>query len=374
MKTSFKSTRLPLLIRVLVSSLVVLTCVWGVASWSVQVREIPGDRRPQWRVQIQEIPRAPAPMRPYPPPDVSPAEFDRWMKELSNWGRWGKDDQIGTANLITAAKRKQAAALVKEGISVSLAPLPLTEETLDAGEPLQVDFGYTISRTGRTGPEKYRGVRDLWAWSVHGGSLPHIDAVCHTWYKGRMYNGFSGEKEVSKERGCAKSGIQNLRKGITTRGILIDIPRMKGVPYLEPLTPIFPQDIEAWEKKAGVKVTSGDAILLRTGRWARRAKEGPFKDHAGFHALVAPWLKARDVAVIGSDAESDLGGPLPGTEARPIHTFAIVGLGATLLDELDLEELAETAATLDRWEFLLTVAPLPVQGGTGSPINPIATF
>jgi kynurenine formamidase len=164
---------------------------------------------------------------------------------------------------------------------------------------------------------------------------------------------------------------------VITRGILIDIPRLRGVPYLEPGDAVYTQDIEAWEQKAGVKAGAGDAVILYTGRWARRAKLGPWRlpgPVAGFHVSVARWLKQRDVAIVGSDAATDV------TPARfdglfePLHHFLIAGLGAPILDALDLEALAQTAATLKRWEFMLTVAPIPVTGGTGGPINVLATF
>jgi kynurenine formamidase len=149
------------------------------------------------------------------------------------------------------------------------------------------------------------------------------------------------------------------------------------VPFLEPGTPVFPEDVEAWEKKAGVKVSSGDVIFLRTGRWARRAKVGPWaiaKQAAGFHASIAPWLKARGVAMMGSDAAADVTPSMVEGVALPVHVLAIVALGMNLFDNQDLEAVAETAAKLNRWEFMLSVAPMPVQGGTGFPVNALAIF
>jgi kynurenine formamidase len=368
----------------LTSSLALLTCVlsclWGYASWTVQ--------SPQMGQSLQgPDPQAP----PYPPPVVTAAEFDRWMKELSNWGRWGKDDQLGAVNLITAAKRKQALALVREAILVSLAHAPLAEKAVDVASPFERDTALTVinsagnavavpvspserdaSGAGGVTIARIMGARDRYSVSYHGKGQSHIDALCHFFYKGQMYNGFS-YKEITKQGGCGKNDIRTLHSGIMTRALLIDIPRLKGVPYLEPYTPVYPKDIEAWEKKVGIKVSAGDAILLRTGRWARRAKIGPFAYFAGYHVTVAPWLKSRDVAILGSDVSQELDIPLPAIE-YPIHTFAVAGLGAVLLDNLDLEAVAETAARLNRWEFMLTVAPIPVEGGTGSLINPIATF
>jgi kynurenine formamidase len=157
-----------------------------------------------------------------------------------------------------------------------------------------------------------------------------------------------------------------------TRGILLDIPRLKGVPYLEPGTKVYIEDVEAWEKKAGIKVSPGDAVFLRTGRWTRRAKMGPFANFAGFDASFAPFLKQRDIALIGSDAVLEAGN-VPGFPLG-VHAVALVAFGVNIFDNADLEALAETAARLNRWEFLLMAAPVRVTNGTGSPINPIAVF
>src|SRR5207248_2101916 len=145
--------------------------------------------------------------------------------------------------------------------------------------------------------------------------------------------------------------------GIVTRGILMDIPRLKGVRYLEPGTPIYPEDLEAWEKRAGVKVGSGDVIFIRTGRWARRAEKGPWdisKNSAGLYASCMKWLKARDVAMLGSDAASDvMPSRVEGVE-QPIHQLMLIALGTPIFDNCDLEALSEATNQRRRWEFLLT--------------------
>lgn len=307
------------------------------------------------------------------------AEFNQMADQISNKGRWGKDDQLGSVNLITESKRKQAAGLVRAGVSVGMAHIPLTEKAADNPSP----FGFTFTGGG-----------DSWAVSYHGYAHSHMDAIgCHILYQDKMYNG-EARTEKGSPAGCEKGGIQNLRNGVVTRGILIDIPRLRNLPYLEPGTPVFVEDIEAWEKKAGVKVSSGDAIFLRTGRWARREKLGPWlaggggrgrggdggaapvagAGVAGFHASVAPWLKARGVALVGSDAVSDVTPSLVEGVPLPVHTLALAVLAINLFDNLDLEAVGATAARLNRWEFMLSAAPLPVQGGTGGPLNPLAIF
>jgi kynurenine formamidase len=291
------------------------------------------------------------------------AEFDVMFQQIKNWGRWGKDDELGSANLVTPAKRKQAIALARTGESVSLAHNVLTERAEDNASP----FEHTMNRGFTT---------DTYRVSYHGYAHSHVDALCHILYKDQTYNGYA-RADVNTEKGCTKLGIQNLKNGIITRGILIDMPRLKGVPYLEPGTAIYVEDLEAWEKRAGVKIASGDAILLRTGRWARRAAVGPWvvgQSAAGLHASVAPWIKARGVAFVGSDAAEDVVPSMVEGINLPIHTLLITALGINLLDNQDLEAVGETAAKLNRWEFMLTIAPVPVTGGTGFPLNALATF
>ena len=290
-------------------------------------------------------------------------EFDALFQQVKNWGRWGADDELGAANLVTPATRRRAVQLAKEGLTVSLAHNALTEKAEDNGSP----FEHTMLRGFNM---------DNYRVSYHGYAHTHIDALCHILYKDQTYNGYAREV-VNTEKGCMKLGIQNLKQGFVVRGVLLDIPRLKGVPYLEPGVAVYQEDVEAWEKKAGVKIGPGDAVLLRTGRWTRRDKVGPWsvgQNAAGFHASIATWLKARDVAFVGSDVGLEVTPTLVEGVALPTHTLVITALGINILDNHDFERLSETAARLGRWEFMLTINPFPVAGGTGSPLNTIATF
>jgi kynurenine formamidase len=155
----------------------------------------------------------------------------------------------------------------------------------------------------------------------------------------------------------------------------MDIPRLKGVPYLEPGTRIYVEDLEAWEKKARFKVGPGDALWIRTGRWQFEKKNGgPGKAFAGLDPSVLPWLKKRDVAFIGGEDSQDATPPLPGLPPLAVHDFCLVTLGVHTLDNANLDALAEVAAAQNRWEFMLVLAPLAVPNATGSPFNPIAAF
>jgi kynurenine formamidase len=294
---------------------------------------------------------------------VNADEFDRLFQQVKNWGRWGADDQLGSVNLITPEKRKQALSLAKTGQTVSLVHNLLTEKADDNTSPFEhtMNPGFNM---------------DTYRVSYHGYSHSHMDALCHILYKEQTYNGYA-RAVVNTEKGCTKLGIENLKQGLVTRGVLIDIPRLKGVPYLEPGTAVYQEDVEAWEKMSGVKIAPGDVILLRTGRWARREKLGPWavgRSAAGFHASIIPFIKARGVAIVGSDDAAEVTPSMVEGVALPVHTLLITALGVNILDNQDLEAVAEVAAKLRRWEFLIAINPLAVTGGTGSPMNTLAIF
>jgi kynurenine formamidase len=300
---------------------------------------------------------------------VTGADVERWMASLSNWGRWGKDDQRGTLNLITPEKRKAAAAHVTEGVTFSLAR-PAIKEAIDDSPA----FFHRMVALPKEGQD-VASAADEYSVRYHGFTVTHLDGLCHLTYKGHMYNGFS-VKELT-EAGARKLGVENFRNGIVTRCILMDMPRHLGVPYVEGARAIYPEDLEAWERKTGVKVESGDAVLIRTGRWARRQAKGPWpimKGSAGLHASCLPWLRQRDVALVGSDLALDvMPSGVDGFEL-PVHWVCGVAMGCPILDNCDLEKLGEEAAARKRWAFMLTVAPLVVEGGTGSPVNPLAMY
>jgi len=291
-------------------------------------------------------------------PEITDAQVNQWMEELSNWGRWGSDDELGTVNLITPAKRRAALALATTGEVVSLS-LPISIVPPPDNPDSTAAFT-TLSVTNI--PSGFLMERQQVAF--HGSTVSHLDALCHAHHEGKIYNGHALD-EVFDENGCSRMGISGLAGGIVTRGVLLDIPRLKGLDALESGTHVYPEDIEAWERRTGVTVSAGDAIFLRTGRWKN-------DNRSGYDITVAPWLKQRDVALIGSDGTQDVG-QIPGT-VLPFHKLVLVALGANIFDNMDLEALSETADRLNRWEFLLVAAPIPNPGGTGSPLNPLAIF
>jgi len=298
------------------------------------------------------------------------ADVERQITELSNWGRWGKNDQKGALNLISPQKRVEAARQVKLGISVSLARLAEEKRDVDNPNP----FIQRMLSIGRDVGSPW--AVDNYSVSYHGYAHTHMDALCHLFYRGRLYNGYTHDS-VTKD-GANKLSIHSQKQGIFTRGVLIDVPRMRGLEYLEPKTAIYPEDLDAWEKKMGIRVNRGDVVFIRTGRWARRDALGPWdvsKDGlAGLHASCARWLKKRDIAMLGSDSASDVIPSQIEGITHPVHLLMLHAMGVHIFDNCDLEELGHVTAKLKRWEFLLTASPIPVKGGTGSPLNPIASF
>jgi kynurenine formamidase len=301
-------------------------------------------------------------------------DFHRAMKELSNWGRWGNDDELGAANLITPAKRKQALALAKEGLAISLAHDIVQEKAADAQNILERVLG-DVRPTGTTDRYQYTG-------TYHGVIHSHLDAVdCHVMSEGKGYNGRSME-DITAAGGCPKGNINALKDGVVTRAILFDATRLPGKAtpqgWLDPGTAIHREDLEALEKLERVKVSAGDVILLYTGRWKRRAALGPWPNTTGFagwHSDVAYFIKERGVSFIGGDGPNDVTPTgLPPTINIPLHQLALVAMGVSIFDNLDFERAVEQARRLNRYEFLFTAAPLRIDMGTGSPLNPLAIF
>jgi kynurenine formamidase len=287
-------------------------------------------------------------------------------QELSNWGRWGPDDQLGALNLITPEVTATAVATVRSGTTVSCArPLPTNPSPENPNPVAHHMIGTATEGWGA----------DYFAIASHGYATSHLDALCHIFYEGKIYNGYPCETVTA--HGATKLGIHHLKSGIVSRGVLIDVPAQRGVDALAPSEPIFPEDLEAAEAASGVTVRSGDILLVRTGRWRWQEEHGAWNPHdglAGLDASCLEWLRARDVALLGSDGVSDV---MPsGVEGigLPVHEVALVAMGLHLLDNLDLEELSRACISEGRWEFLLTVAPLILYRGTASPVNPIAVF
>jgi kynurenine formamidase len=309
--------------------------------------------------------------------EPSAEDLARIFEQVKIWGRFGPDDERGALNFVSDAKRAAAAALVREGHAVSCSrelpvepssenPRPAQHHMLRAGDAAAMPGGAAFTSTG-----DYIGV------AFHGMATSHLDALCHVLVGGRMYNGF-GAGEV-KSTGAQRCSVMVARDGIVSRGVLLDVPRARGVRWLEPGERIRRSELDATERAANLRVEEGDVLLISTGRDARRAALGPWDPVgvglAGLHPECIPWLHERRIAVLGADGVSD---PFPASEVPgwpiPVHQCCLVAMGVHLLDNLALAELADACAARRRSEFLFVVAPLRVAGATGSPVNPLAIF
>ncbi len=305
---------------------------------------------------------------------VSVEEFEEIFESIKNWGRWGADDERGALNLITPDKIRQSGATIKAGRTISCAaPMPTTPD-VDNPTPVMNLMLRAADMTPSDAP--FGGNVDYLMTPVHGPANTHIDAFCHIIYKGKLYNGV--DASTVKSTGAEALSISaTAANGIVSRAILLDIPRLKGLDWLEPGSFVMNADLEAAEAAAGVRVESGDILLIRNGARTYRGVHGGTtmaeRTVPGLHPETLRWLHERDIAVLGGDADSDTWpSPVPGL--HPIHLGTLVAMGVLQLDNLALDELAVVCAELGRWEFQLSIAPLRLERGTGSPVNPIAVL
>jgi kynurenine formamidase len=304
------------------------------------------------------------------PPVPSEAEVLTYFDTCSNWGRWGPDDNAGTVNLITPEKRREAAGLVRSGRAVSLAFPWNTVGGPGNWNPAQHYLRYTPAAS-----VDYIGIL------FHGYATTHVDALCHIFWNGKMWNG-KASSEVTPN-GAKSGSVDAWSNGITTRGVLIDIPRFRGVDYVSVDRPVRGWEIEAAAAQQGSPLAPGDALIVHSGRAAYFAGNPDavpgVRPQPGLHADVLPVLKQNDVAILGWDMldASPTGYEVfdnPPAPGGAVHVIGIVYMGLPLLDNACLEPLAAACAEEGRWEFLLTINPLHIRGGTGSPVNPVAIF
>ena len=210
---------------------------------------------------------------------------------------------------------------------------------------------------------------------MHGDAHSHIDALCHVAFGGQLYNGFGAETVT--DDGARKASIDRCRDGVVGRGVLLDLPRLRGVPWLEPGEAVGPEELESAERAQGVRLGPGDILMLRTGHDRRRREIGPWdaaKAKAGLDVSSMALLRAREISVLGSDGDGDAMPNRVEGVSHPIHALGIAAMGLHFLDSLQLEELARACEEEGRWDFFFTVAPLRLEGGTGAPVNPTAIF
>jgi kynurenine formamidase len=308
----------------------------------------------------------------------SQADLLQWMQSLSNWGRWGADDQRGTLNLITPDVTRRAAHLVQEGATVSCAR-PWSYEAASDVNPRRVPQHYMFGsgeayRPGE-GPDR-QVATDFIGVAFHGTTVTHIDSLAHFFWDAQLYNGASS-RLIRMAEGATSHSVAAATSGIVTRGILIDAAWLRGMEVVEPGDGVGVSDLELAQTRCGVEPERGDVLLLRTGQLGRRDRSGPLAPEAGSSGPLPellPILRERDVAVLGSDTGNDVSPSGYERFSNPVHQVGIVGLGLWILDNAWLDDLAEGCRKRGRWEFMINILPLRIPNATGSPVNPVAVF
>jgi kynurenine formamidase len=313
-----------------------------------------------------------------PPPPVSLAEFQRIFDSVSNWGRWGPDDDHGTLNYITPERVAAAAASVRSGRTVSMA-IPINKQAGPDNPQPAYHFmtrmhDVLVSESGLSFGMCFLGL------ASHGECHTHIDAPNHIAWKGQLYNGKPASTLTSL--GSDWGGVDTFATGIVGRGVLLDAAAYRGVAWLEPGDAVNRAELEQIEQRQGVRLGEGDILVFRTGHHARRLALGPWntdyppvgEGKAGLAVDTIPWMHERRIAAFLPDGDGET---IPSNVERmpnPIHPLQMTAMGMCISDSLQLEELAEACRDEGRWEFMVVGLPLRLPGGTGSPWNPIAIF
>ncbi|MDT0448215.1 cyclase family protein [Streptomyces hesseae] len=310
-------------------------------------------------------------MSSHPPRAVSRQEFDTLFDAVRAWGRWEAAPDRGAWNRVTDEHVRRAVSLVRSGTVV---PMGRPWDTASGPDNARPALHYMSDLGDVEAPEPATH-KDFLGADYHGKSVSHLDALAHVAYRGRLYDGGVARELVGAAG--ARFGAVPALGPLVTRGVLLDLPAVRGRAWLEPGEAVDAAELAAAEAALGARIGEGDAVLVRVGRYRRRAELGPWDADAacaGLHVDAVPLLAERGIALLGGDGDSDVRpSPVEGVHS-PVHALAIAAMGVPLLDNLDLEELSAACAAAGRYTFLLVVAPLNIPGGTGSPVNPVAVL
>jgi kynurenine formamidase len=307
-------------------------------------------------------------------------------ERCSNWGRWGAEDQLGTLNHIQGSDIAAAAGLVRSGRTFSLA-IPLDENGPQTGgfgrfNPIHLMLRDgnaavtgTVVRDFYGGQDRWiRGTDDLLILPLQSGT--QWDSLAHIVFENRIYNGYDATSVGSK--GALRNDISNARDRVVGRGVLLDVARSQRRPWLEPGEQIRAEDLDACARLQGLIIERGDIVLIRTGQIAQCRNAGSWGSYAGGPAPglaldTAPWIFDHEVAAVATDTWGLEVLPNQTPDVfQPLHIILIVSMGLLVGEIFDLEALADDCAADGIYEFLFTGAPLPITGGVGSPVNPLA--
>ena len=303
-----------------------------------------------------------------------------YFNSLSNWWRWGSEDQLGTLNFLTPEKTRRALSLVSEGVTVSCSRTISFESAPDIPVPplhYMVESGEGWASGDKVTSRPNQASSDFFGMVFHGFSITHLDSLAHFFWEGKMYNGLPAHL-VSTSLGATVESVELVKNSIMTRGLLVDVPMIRGVDWLQRGEGVMPRDILAAEERCNFKVEEGDVLLIRTGQLHRRNVEGPVNPRVegatACQAACLPLFHERGIALLGSDTGNDIMPSEYPAVSNPIHQVGIVAMGLWILDNANLEEVAQACKERNRWEFMVSIAPLRLHNTTGSPVNPIAIF
>jgi len=313
------------------------------------------------------------------PARVTLREFDEMFEAVKNWGRWGWDDELGTLNYITKDTVRAAAGLVRSGRRATMAIPMNTTAGPDNPSPVirHVVQGHDID----IGSSTLTFATDYLGIAFHGDCHTHMDALCHIAYQGQVYNGRPAQ-EVMTSQGATALDVTTYSEGLVGRGVLLDVPRFRGVKWLEPGEAVTRAELESVEQAEGVRLTEGDILVFRTGHHRRRLELGAWSNDyppagegkAGLHVDTIPWMHERRISAFLPDGDGETVPSNVEGILYPIHPLQVTAMGMFASDSLQLEDVATACAEEGRFEFMVVGLPLRLPGATGSPWNPIAIF
>ena len=305
--------------------------------------------------------------------ELNAEDFRALYQRVKRMSRRGPADRLGALNNISPSQLVTAASAVRDGRTVSLAAPVENEVTPDNPDPAEHQMTATGIGSGPASGLSF--AMDRIALNIHGNVDSHIDALSHVVFDGILYNGLrpgdvtaAGDPELS---------IETAGAGIVSRGLLLDIPRARGVPWLEPGDHVTADDVVTAEAAQEVRIEQGDLLFVRVGHRSRRQALGAWdaaNARAGLHPATLELLAERRIAVLGSDGNNDTAPSAAEGVDFPVHVLAVNAMGLHLLDWLQFDDLVAACEELNRWSFLCVVAPLRLPAATGSPVNPIAIF
>lgn len=304
---------------------------------------------------------------------MAPAAFRALYERLREEARQDPDDRRGALNHLTPPRVAAAAREVRSGRTVSLAAPVETWPGPDNPEPAA--HRLTGPAAHDIGADGLHFALDHFSMNVHGDADSHLDALCHVLYDGTLYNGVPATSLTPE--GAGSLSVEIVRDGIVGRGVLLDIPRLRGVRWLEPGDHVTVDDLLAAEAAQDVRVGAGDLLLVRVGHRRRRQELGAWnaaQDRAGLHPTAMEFVAERRVALLGGDGNNDTAPSAVSDVSFPVHVLGVHAMGLQLMDYLQFEELAPVCEQEGRWSFLCVVAPLRLPAATGSPVNPIAVL